>query len=149
MSVRLLTLYCTFFFCSSPNKNHLEKSCGLWFILKMWTLVPPGKTKVFQSTALWDQNLRHACGTEGGPHSEGETSFSMCQQDDHRIERTPGHSHSVVLYGGSLCGTRSGVVPGSCVGKSALQQERPRWHPLLLTGCLYQGRPAVGVLRLP
>lgn len=65
------------FFCSSPNKNHLEKSCSLWFILKMWTFAPPGKTKVFQSTASWDQNLLHACGTEVVPHSEGKP-HSQC-----------------------------------------------------------------------
>lgn len=54
-----------------------------------------------------------------------------------------------VLNGGGLCGMRSGIVTERCVGKSALQQECPQCDPVFLTGCLCEGRPVAGVLRLP
>lgn len=53
-----------------------------------------------------------------------------------------------VLHGGGLCGMRSGIVTESCVGKSALQQECPQCDPVFVTGCLCEGRPVAGVLRL-
>lgn len=73
----------------------------------------------------------------------------MCQEDDHRIERKPGHSVMFHTECGTVWWEPLWNQVWNCPGKSALLQERPRWHPLLLTGCWYEGRPAVGVLRLP